>query len=67
MEKVKKETKYLQIAERNTPLDIRQATCTSLEQHEPLTLMRGNASEASEDCTEDILSNADAALQNDET
>jgi hypothetical protein len=29
--------------------------------------MRGNALEASEDCTEDILSDADAALQNDET
>jgi hypothetical protein len=29
--------------------------------------MRGNALEASEDGTEDILSDADGALQNDET
>lgn len=51
---------------RKTPLDICQATCISLEQQGPLALTKGSALEASEDCTENILSNADVALRNGE-
>jgi hypothetical protein len=49
------------------PSDICPAAYTSLVQQEPLNLMRENALEANEDCTEHILLGADATLQNGET